>query len=128
MPIRRSESPLHEEEPECVDSHGDSSKVAIEFIARDGRIHGFPYSQLVNYLLDANPAAEGSGDAPPERLTFQFSSHDVVITGWRLNDLRPLLHAAKIATIFAADSRYRNLTPRSTFISEIVVTSIKGAP
>jgi len=134
MSLRRSESPqhsdppLHQEEPQCVDSLGDSTNAAIDFVSRDGRIHGFPYSQLVNYLFDANPEIQGGREAPPERLTLQFSSHDVILTGWRLNELRPLLRSAKIATISALDPRYVTLAPRKLFIAEIVVTPIKGTP
>jgi hypothetical protein len=100
----------------------------IDCITRDERVHGFPYSQLINYVLEANPALQSNRDAPPERLTIGFSSHDVVILGWRMRALTMLLHDAKAGTIRTIDIRYGNLSKVEPFIAEIIVTPIKGIP
>jgi hypothetical protein len=51
----------------------------IDCLTRDERVHGFPYSQLINYVLEANPDLQSHRDAPPERLTivFWFSGNDL---------------------------------------------------
>jgi len=90
MPLLRSGQPSHEE-PLCIEE-SEHPLLMLDFLTRDGRIHGFPYSQLTNYQIDPNPVLERRSDAPPERLTLQFSTHDVVLTGWRLQTLRPLLN------------------------------------
>jgi hypothetical protein len=43
--------------------------------------------QLVNYILEANSGTDEDKNAPPDRLTLYFSSHDVVLLGWRLERL-----------------------------------------
>jgi hypothetical protein len=104
----------------------DTPSLTIDCLTRDERVHGFPYSQLINYVLEANPALQSNRDAPPERLTIGFSSHDVVVLGWRLQSLAALLHNAKLGTIRTLDIRYGNLSKIETFIAEIIVTPIKG--
>jgi hypothetical protein len=100
----------------------------LDFLTREGRIHGFPYSQLTNYQFDPNPALERRNDAPPERLILQFSSHDVILTGWRLHALRPLLHSARLASLRAADLRYTHVARNKPFIAEITVNPISASP
>jgi hypothetical protein len=100
----------------------------LDFLTRDGRIHGFPYSQLTNYQLDPNPVLERRIDAPPERLTLLFSTHDVILTGWRLHALRPLLQAARLAAVRAADPRYAHVARNKPYIAEITVQPIGAAP
>jgi hypothetical protein len=112
-----------QEEPRCLEEN-DHPLLTLDFLTRDGRIYGFPYSQLVHYLLDSNPAVQSGRDAPPERLTLLFSTHDVILTGWRLNALRPLLHSARLTALCAADPRYANLAPKMPFVSEITVTPL----
>ena len=85
------------------------------------------YSQLINYVLEANPALQSNRDAPPERLTIGFSSHDVVVLGWRIRALTTLLHDAKVGTIRTIDVRYGNLSNVEPFIAEITVTPIKSS-
>ena len=115
------------EEPRCIEE-AEHAVLMLDFLARDGRIHGFPYSQLVNYILDANPEIQHRKDAPPERLTFSFSTHDVVVTGWRLTALRPLLQSAKLAALCAAAPRYANVARTKPFIAEITVKPVSTAP
>jgi len=125
MPIKHSGSSLHREEAKCFELH-DSSSMTIDFFTGDKRVYGFPYSQLINYVLDANPDLGRNRDAPAERLTLGFSSHDVVALGWRLQHLLLLFRDARIAIIRAFDVRYANLRNSEPFIVEIIVTPVKG--
>ena len=100
----------------------------LDFHSRDGRVHGFPYSQLVNYLLDPNPEVQRAKDAPPESLTFCFSTHEVIVTGWRLLAIRPLLHSARLTALCAADPRYTNVARTKPFVAEITVKPASAAP
>jgi hypothetical protein len=61
----------------------------IDFQPLDGRIYGFVYAHLLSYLAEKNPAAELQPDALADRLSLAFSTHDVVLLGWRLNALVP---------------------------------------
>ena len=128
MTLRRSgsESSFHREETKCFELHGSSS-ATIDFFTGDKRVYGFPYHHLINYVLDANPNLDRDRDAPPERLTLAFSSHDVVVLGWRLQGLLQFFHDAKITTIRSFDVRYANLGDVMPFIAEIIVTPAKGA-
>ena len=125
MPLSRPGQPSLEE-PRCIEE-SEHPLLMLDFLTRDGRIHGFPYSQLTNYQLDPNPALERRSDAPPERLTLLFSMHDVVLTGWRLHALRPLLHSARLAALRAADPRYAHVARNKPFIEEINVQPISTA-
>jgi hypothetical protein len=128
MTIKRSdsESSYHREGTKCFELHGSSS-ATIDFFTGDKRVYGFPYHHLINYVLDANPNLDRNHDAPPERLTLAFSSHDAVVLGWRLQGLLQFLHDAKISTVRSFDARYANLGDVMPFIAEIIVTPAKGA-
>ena len=126
MALTKSGQPNHEE-PRCIEE-AEHPVLMLDFLSRDGRIHGFPYSQLVNYLLDANPELERAKDAPRERLTLCFSTHDVIVTGWRLTALRPLLQSARLAALCAADPRYANVARTKPFFAEISVKLVGAAP
>ena len=108
-----------------MDLHGGSS-ATIDFFTRDNRIYGFPYSHLINYFLDPNPDLDRNRDAPPDRVTFAFSSHDVVVLGWRLRGLFEHFHNTSISAVRAFDARYANLGDGMPFVAEIVVTPAKG--
>jgi hypothetical protein len=127
MTIKRSdsESSFHREEAKCFELHGSSS-MTIDFFTGDKRVYGFPYSQLINYVLDANPNLDRNRDAPAERLTLGFSSHDVVVLGWRLHGLLQFFHDAKITTIRSFGARYANLGEELPFVAQIIVTPAKG--
>ena len=128
MTLKRSTSDpsYHREETKCIELHGSSS-ATIDFFTGDKRVYGFPYHHLINYVLDANPNLDRNHDAPPERLTLAFSSHDAVVLGWRLQGLLQFLHDAKIFTVRSFDARYANLGDVMPFIAEIIVTPAKGA-
>ena len=119
MALTKSGQPTPEE-PCCIEE-AEHPVLMLDFLSRDGRIHGFPYSQLVNYIFDPNPELSRGKDAPPERLTLSFSTHDVIVTGWWLLALRPLLLSAKLAALCAADTRYANVARTKPFVAEISV-------
>jgi hypothetical protein len=122
MPLSRPGQTTHEE-PRCIEE-SELPLLMLDFLTRDGRIFGFSYSQLTNYQLVPNPTLERRSDAPPERLTLLFSTHDVILTGWRLHALRPLLHSARLAALRAADPRYAQMIRNKPFIEEINVQPI----
>ena len=77
---------------------------------------------MLNYLSEKNPDADLQPDVPADRFSFWFSTHDVVLVGWRLSALVPLLRHGRIASIVALDSRYYALAePKAAFISDIIV-------
>jgi hypothetical protein len=96
----------------------------IEFIASDGRAYGFPLAHLVNYVLEANPESDGDKDAPPDRLTFYFSSHDVVLLGWRLTRLTAALRKERLPNITTAEQRYAGMAAKEPLVSRIKVKAI----
>ena len=110
---------------DCVqESHSHS--IALDFVLRDGRVHGFPYAYMLNYLLEKNESrtGNGEGETPPERLSIWFSTHDVMILGWRLDALRHLLRSGRIATLTAREARYANLDTKKPFVAEITVNKV----
>ena len=108
--------------PQCVFIAAEhSSPFALEFHKRDGRIHGFPYGHLLNYLFEANPNADAQPHAPPDRFSLWFSTHDVVLFGWQLRKFSPFLQQARVVSVRAQDVRYYSLSDQEVFVSEIVV-------
>jgi hypothetical protein len=105
------------------DTSGETSRY-VEFIASDGRAYGFPLAQLVNYVLEANPEADGDKDAPPDRLTFYFSSHDVVLNGWRLKRLVDALRKERLPGVSVTEQRYSEMQRTSPAVSKIKVKAI----
>lgn len=99
----------------------------LECVTKDGRVYGFPFSQLLHYLLQPNPELETTPSAPPEQISLWFSSHDVLITGWHFEPLRKLLRDGKSFTVSAGDSRYLNLKPKECFVAEIVILNAGSA-
>ena len=106
----------------CVEENKGHS-LCLEFVTRDGRVYGFPYVHLLNYLLEKNP--DGSENDPPERLSLWFSTHDVLVLGWRLDALRSLLREGKVACVTAKEPRYANLNAQKPFVGEIVINEVK---
>jgi hypothetical protein len=74
-----------------LETKADQLSFGIDFHPLDGRIYGSVYAHLLSYLAEKNPAAELQPDVPADRLTLAFSTHDVVLLGWRLNTLVPLI-------------------------------------
>jgi hypothetical protein len=107
--------------PICiVESDASHLALAVDFALRDGRVHGFPYAHLLSYLAEKNPEAALHSDAPPDRFSLWFSTHDVTLIGWRLSGLAPLLRQGKLASVMAVDARYYELST-GPFVAEIRV-------
>ena len=104
-----------------LQEHG-SHNLFIECVNKDG-VYGFPFSQLVKYLVESNPDLARTPDAPPERISLWFSTDDVVVTGWFLEPIRELLREGKSFTLVARDTRYLNLKPKECFVAEISVVA-----
>jgi hypothetical protein len=105
------------------DASGELSRY-VEFVASDGRAYGFPLAQLVNYVLEANPESDGDKDAPPDRLTFYFSSHDVILLGWRLIRLTEVLKKERLPSVSVTEQRYSEMHRTSPAVSKIKVKPI----
>ena len=103
-----------------VNKRGDEPVLYVEFHLRDGRVFGFPYSHLMHYRLEM-------GTGPEEKLTLEFSRHDVAITGRRFGELREFLKTGSLASVAEMDPRYENLTSNRPFISTVTVEPISGA-
>ena len=98
----------------------------VDFVAQDGRCHSFPLTQLVQCILERNPAVEQQPDSPTDRLTIVFATQDVVILGWNLKQLRDALDLGKQVFVRARDARHVGLGDGQAFVSGISVT--EGAP
>jgi len=111
----------------CI-KENDGHSLCLEFETRDGRVYGFPYVHLLNYLLEKKEENSDAGNNhPPERLSLWFSTHDVVVVGWRLDGLRFLLREGKVACVTAQEPRYANLNTQKPFVTEIVINEIKSS-
>lgn len=93
--------------------------LAVEFRCRDGRVHGFPYSHLLRFVHGINPDAELQPNAPVERLLISFSTHDVVLLGWSLQSLVPLLCNGQLASVHVAEARYLAIATNTPFVCDI---------
>jgi hypothetical protein len=107
-------SPSHEPSREAEAS--DHRAAFLRFITADGREFGFPYAQLLEFVLDSNPAADA-----PQRLLLAFPSHDVTVTGFRLHLLCEQLDQHKGMKLKVEDARFANLHPSQPFIAGISV-------
>ncbi|HEY5746231.1 MAG TPA: hypothetical protein VIU12_09165 [Chryseolinea sp.] len=100
--------------------------LAIEFHDKEGRIQGFHYGHLLNYMCDKNPKAEGDASVPSDRFSFWFSTHDVVVLGWRLSKLAPLVRHGLLEIIRAVDAKFYGVSDEKPFICEIVVSRLEN--
>jgi len=105
------------------DVSGELSRY-VEFIASDGRAYGFPLAQLVNYVLEANPESDGDKDAPPDRLTFYFTSHDVILLGWRLKRLIEALKKERLPSVSVTEQRYSEMHRTLPAVSKIKLVAV----
>lgn len=96
--------------------------LAVEFSGRDGRIFGIPYSHLLNFLHETNPDSELQPNAPTERVRLSFATHDVILLGWSLRELVPLLCAGQLASVHAVEARYLAAAENSAFVCDISIT------
>jgi hypothetical protein len=119
---KKSSAPSASDPPRCiVEADAQHLSLAVDFAPRDGRVHGFPYAHLLSYLYEKNPDATLQPDAPPDRFSIWYSTHDVVLTGWRLSGLAPLLRQGKLASVLAVEARYYGLSTSGPFVSDIRV-------
>ena len=94
----------------------DSRSAFIHFITDDGREFGFPFSQLLHFILEPNLSPPVSSAAPPQRLLLAFPSHDVTLTGYRLHLLCEWLDQQKALRLKAEDARFASLHDKQPFV------------
>ncbi len=91
----------------------------------DGRRRGFHASQLIEYTLEPNPDAKnddgGQAQAAPDKLTFAFSTADVVVLGWRLDRLADRLSENKLAVVGILPKRYADFDRNKPFVASIKI-------
>lgn len=91
----------------------------MEFHCRDGSVHGFPYTHLLHFRHEANPDAELQPNAPAERVVISYSTHEVVLLGWFLQSLVPLLCTGQLASVHASGIRYLAESDNTPFVCDI---------
>lgn len=121
--LARKREDRRDDEGRCIEESSGSS--FIEFVTADDRVHGFAYSQLMNYTLEQIAESERKADAPQDRLQLFFSTHDVTLTGWRLRDFLRLLRDGKVAAVKTGNARYANLRNDLPFVAEIKIAQVK---
>ena len=121
--LARKREDRHDDEGHCIEeSYGSSF---IEIVTADDRVHGFAYSQLMNYTLEGIAENEHKADAPQDRVQLFFSTHDVTLSGWRLRDFLRLLRDGKVAAVKTGNARYANVRTDLPFVSEIKIAPVK---
>jgi len=94
----------------------------LRFITDDGREFGFPFSQLLQFILDPNPDPKA-----PQRLLLAFSSHDVTVTGCRLDLLCEQLDQHNAIRLRADDQHFASLHPDEPFVAGISISSVSAS-
>lgn len=107
--------------PESATATPDSRAAFIHFITDDGREFGFPFAQLLHFVLEPNPLTAGGSSAPPQRLLLAFPSHDVTLSGYRLHLLCDWLDHQKALPLKAENARFANLHNKQHFITGIAI-------
>ena len=97
----------------------------IEFRPDENLWYGFGTSQLIAYILEPNPDAGDSKDAPPQRLSLAFSTADVVILGWRLGRLAGCLRESSLAVVTACANSKGTIDSQNVFVAAIKITPIE---
>ena len=92
----------------------------------DGRRRGFQTSQLIEYTLEPNPDAEDDKEGPPEKLSFAFSTADVVVLGWRLGRLADCLRENNLAAVGTLSRRYADFDHAKAFVASIKITPVEN--
>jgi hypothetical protein len=94
----------------------------------DGRRRGFHASQLIEYTLEPNPDAKDDDGSPaqaaPDKLTFAFSTADVVVLGWRLGRIADYVRENKLAVIGILPKRYAEFDRNKPFVASIKVEPV----
>ena len=81
-------------------------------------------TQLIEFSLEPNPDANDDKNLPPQKLSFAFSTADVVVLGWRLGLIADCLRDNRLSAICILPKRYAELERNSAFVSAITVTSV----
>jgi len=91
----------------------------LEFWPDQKPKRGFALSQLIEYALESDGAKSG----PPDRVVFAFSTADVVVSGWRLEDLIDSVreHKGGIVKTLPNAARYEQLAANSAAVAEIEI-------
>jgi hypothetical protein len=103
----------------------DGRSAFLHFITDDGREFGFPFAQLLHFVLQPNPSPGRSSTAPPQRLLLAFPSHDVTLSGYRLHLLCEWLDQQKALHLKAEDARFANLHDKQPFVTGIAISTLK---
>ncbi len=116
--IKLSETSL---DPRCIiEAQPHNPPFAIEFHDHNGHIFGFPYGHLLHYVCHPDP--DPKPNDPPDLFALQFSTYKVVLHGWRLSNLLPLLSQGRLAAVHALKDRYEGLSSHRPFVSKIYCT------
>lgn len=99
----------------------EQGPLSVEFRCRDGRVHGFPYNHLLYFRYEVNPDAELQPNAPAERVVVSFSTHEVVLLGWCLPGLVPLLCTGQLASVHAVGIRYLAEAENTPFVYDVTI-------
>jgi hypothetical protein len=103
----------------------DLRSAFLHFITDDGREFGFPFSQLLHFVLEPNPSSATGSAAPPQRLLLAFPSHDITLSGYRLHLLCEWLDQQKALRLKAEDARFANLHDKQPFVTGIAISTLK---
>ena len=60
MSIKTSDTSMVSELPKLFEENARHS-LCLDFKTREGRVYGFAYAHLLNYLLEKNPDFDGDG-------------------------------------------------------------------
>ena len=94
----------------------------IEFYFDANHRRAFNVSQLIECSLDPNPDAADDKNAPPQKISFTFSTADVVIVGWRLGLLFDCLRDNRLSAVAIHPKRYAELERAPVYITYITIT------
>ncbi len=110
--------------PESAAASHEGRSAFLHFITIDGREFGFPYAQLLHFVLEPNPSPATGSATPPQRLLLAFPSHDVTLTGYRLRLLCEWLDEQKAVHLKAEDARFANLHDNQPFVIGVAITQL----
>jgi|GEM_PF-1851095 len=97
----------------------------LRFLIGDGREFGFPFAQLLQFVLEPNSNSNSDSDPDaPQRLVLSFSSHDVTVTGCRLYLLCEHLDQHRAIRIKTEDLRFANFEREKAFVVDISIKPI----
>jgi hypothetical protein len=104
----------------------NSSTAYLTFHLDEHRRRAFNTNQLISFALDPHPAADSDKNAPPQKLSLQFATADVIILGWRLDRLIERLVENRLSALGVLPKRYAHLDREKVFVAEIKITPIEN--